>query len=274
MTTNKHGLNRDVPAHVQREVRKECGNGCVVCGLLPYHYEHFEPPFNDATEHRSSGIALLCPTHHLDRTAGRLSVEAVRRARDKPFNAGRSAVWSHHLTENSLLLNVGTNVLQGANVGLSINGHIVFGLRAPASTDGQWLVTGSFSDHLGHETLQFRDNQVVAMSGSWDVLMEGPTITVRAAPGEIVAQVSFRPEDRIISMDRLQMRLSNGHFLKVDSTGLSLHGPMVNVDFGGNLVTGAVGSVIQFGRDGPAPADFATVAFNYDSLGGPEDWRK
>lgn len=272
MSTNKHGLNRDVPASVKREVRSECENGCVICGRLPYHHEHFDPPFENATKHAIAGIALLCPSHHGDKTSGRLSADAVRRARDKPFNAGRSAVWSHHLTETSLLLNVGSNVLQGPSVGLSVNGHVVFGLKAPASADQQWLVTGTLSDHRGRETLQFRDNEVVAVRGSWHVTMEGPSISVRSGPGEIVAQVSFEPQNSVISMDRLEMRLGNGHFLHVDTNGLRLDRPRVNLDLGDNLVLGSVGSDFLFGKATPALTEFATVAFNYDFLGGPGDW--
>ena len=117
MSTNKHGLSRDIPAGIKREVRRECGNGCVICGRLPYHYEHFQPPFEDATKHAIAGIALLCPSHHADKTSARLSVDAVRRARSRPYNAGRSAVWSHHLTEALLLLNVGSNVASGTQCG-------------------------------------------------------------------------------------------------------------------------------------------------------------
>ncbi|MBD1866590.1 hypothetical protein H6F95_04560 [Cyanobacteria bacterium FACHB-471] len=270
---NKHGLARHIPEPVKRAVRQACANGCVICGRMPYEYDHFDPPFEDAKDHHAVGIALLCSVHHTDRTAGRLSVDAVRKARVKPFNAGRASVWSHHLTEQSLTLNVAGNILQGPSVGLSVNGAIVFGLRAPGTVDGQWLVTGSINDSSGRETLRFRDNEVLAVNGSWDVSMEGPTITVRRGTGDIVVQVSFRTEDQVISLERLNMRLGGGHALHANRSGIQVSGPAVNFQVGGNIVIGATGCAIRLGRDSEPPKDFATLAINFAALGSPNDWR-
>ena len=68
------------------------------------------------------------------------------------------------------------------------------------------------------------------------------------------------------------MRLGSDHFLRVDPNGLRLNGPRANLEFGDNLSFGSVGSDFLFGNASPAPTEFATVAFNYDFLGGPSDW--
>jgi hypothetical protein len=48
MGTNNHGLSRDIPDHVAREVRQRCGFGCVCCGSALYQYHHFDPLFREA----------------------------------------------------------------------------------------------------------------------------------------------------------------------------------------------------------------------------------
>ena len=59
---NEHGLSReDLRAPVKRQIRQECFFGCVVCGKLPYTYEHFAPPFKDATEHNPRGWLFYVP---------------------------------------------------------------------------------------------------------------------------------------------------------------------------------------------------------------------
>jgi len=62
----------------------------VICGAAFFQYEHFDPPFVDAQEHRPEGIALLCGACHDKKTKGIWSVDKVRAARKNPvtFRAG------------------------------------------------------------------------------------------------------------------------------------------------------------------------------------------
>lgn len=272
MTRNQYGLERDIPESVKRLVRQECGNGCVICGKLPYEYEHFEPPYENAHAHKAEGIALLCSLHHREKTSGRLSVQAIKKKRSNPYNRGRSAVWSHHLTEDLLFLDVGGNVLYGHSVGLSINGNVILGMKAPATSDGQWLLTGTFNDPDGRGTLQFRDNEVLINHGSWDFTMEGSILTVRSGPHKIVAQVSFRPNDNVISLDQLKMRLANGHNLSIGNRGIQIKGPKLNVTLGSNISFRSSGTSISVGERQHFNSGFTTFAINYLVLGTSKDW--
>ena len=58
--TKKYWLIRTVLADVKRAIRQRCGFSYVVCGLGFYDYEHFDPDFQDATEHNPRGMTLLC----------------------------------------------------------------------------------------------------------------------------------------------------------------------------------------------------------------------
>jgi hypothetical protein len=267
---NKQGLARHIPEGVKREVRQACYGGCVICGKLPYTYEHFDPPFEDAFEHNPNGMALLCANHQLDRTAGRLSVEAVRQARTNPFNVNQDAIWTSHLTERDLALNLFGNLIQGPSIGFAINNSVVFGMKSPEQPGGVWLFTGSFCDQSGRETLRFEDNEVITSNGAWDVTFEGDSLTVRSGPGTIVAEVGFRPEQNLVELRRLEMRLANEHFLKGTPTGISIAGPQLTLVIDGISGSYASGSAFSYGR---APTgQFSTIAVNDPRLGTFNDW--
>ncbi|GAP98592.1 hypothetical protein [Leptolyngbya sp. NIES-2104] len=272
MSVNQYGLERDIPDSVKRVVRQECGNGCVICGKLPYEYEHFDPPYKDACEHKAEGIALLCSSHHTDKSAGRLSVQTIKKRRSKPYNQGQSAIWTHHLTEDILFLDVGGNILHGHSVGLSINGTVIIGMKAPATSDGQWLLAGAFNDPYGTGTLQFCDNEVQIHRGSWDFTMEGTTLTVRSGPRKVVAQVSFRPSDNVISIDKLKMKLANGHNLLVGKEGIRIKGSQLNVELQRNISLKRSGKSIVLGDNQYPDVEFTTLAVNYSVLGNSKDW--
>lgn len=268
---NKHGLTRDIPEGVKREVRQASYGGCVICGNLPYTYEHFDPPFADATEHRPEGIALLCPKHQQERLAGTLTIGAVRRALANPCNRDHHPVWTTHFTEDRMRLNLFGNEVEGPSVGFAINGHVVFGIKAPQEPNGLWLMTGSFCDPSGRETLRFVDNEVITNNGAWDVTFEGPLLTVRSGPGTIVAQVGFRPEEGFIDLNRLQMRLGNDHLLRGTPTGIAIEGPQLKLVIDGISGSYASGNAFCYGP--AATGQFSTLAVNDPRLGTFEDWR-
>ena len=81
---NQLGLSRYIPVDVAKAVRRKCGFGCVVCGSAIYDYEHFKPEFKDAKFHDSSGIVLLCPTHHRAK-GGFISPKTLEKCAKAPF---------------------------------------------------------------------------------------------------------------------------------------------------------------------------------------------
>lgn len=81
---NKHGLSRTIPEQIKREIRQQCGFGCVICGCAIYHYEHIDPVFAEAKEHEPSKMALLCGGCHDKVTRGYWSKNKVKRALEQP----------------------------------------------------------------------------------------------------------------------------------------------------------------------------------------------
>ena len=90
---NIHGLPREIPASVKKEVRKRDGFGCVFCAVPIIEYEHVDPLFAEAKEHKSSGITLLCPTCHAKVTKNQISKELVKDAMERPAALRGGANW-------------------------------------------------------------------------------------------------------------------------------------------------------------------------------------
>lgn len=255
MGANAHGLDRAIPAHVKRQVRQECGFGCVICGRLPYEYDHFDPEFTDAKEHRAEGIALLCSRHHSDRTAGRIAQDTVRAKRITPCNTVNDPKWDFNLGTDPLTFIFGGNRQeQGDRAGISINGIPVFRLERE---EGEWLITGNLCDDLGRATLRFQRGELIASRGQWDVTLEGHVFAVRRASGNVVAELAINADQRVVELRRLSMRLANGYHLEGDSDKLVFSGPKLNLTVGGNTTTGVSGDL---------------VSFDFPALGTWDDW--
>jgi hypothetical protein len=78
---NKYGLSRRIPADIKYLVRKNCNFGCVICGMVPYEYDHLRVPFYECREHDPDDIVLLCTKHHDQKTRGFVNFEDIYRYR-------------------------------------------------------------------------------------------------------------------------------------------------------------------------------------------------
>ena len=77
--TDEKPSSRNIPLPIQRDVRRRCGFGCVLCGLPLYEYDHMLG-WAQAQEHAANEITLLCDQHHREKTNGLLPSGAVRAA--------------------------------------------------------------------------------------------------------------------------------------------------------------------------------------------------
>ena len=84
MEVNKFGLSRVIPAEIKREIRQQCGFGCVICGLGIIQYEHVDPEFKDAKKHDPANMTLLCPQCHSKVTTKMWSKSRVKLAMRMP----------------------------------------------------------------------------------------------------------------------------------------------------------------------------------------------
>jgi hypothetical protein len=183
---NKHGLTRNIPDPIKREVRQKYGFGCVVCGLGIYQYEHFNPEFNDAHEHSADGIILLCPNHHNKKTTHFLSKEAIEKALEAP--AALVAGYSKEI------LDVGDgypnfifcgSTFKDSVIPIVLSGVPLFIFMPPEVAGGPFNLNARFFDSEGSNTLNIVNNEWMASSENWDVEIEGGSLTIRERPRRI-----------------------------------------------------------------------------------------
>lgn len=218
---NRFGLPRAIPADTRLAVRQECFFGCVICGHLPYHFEHFDPQFRDAREHSVAGIALLCANHHQDRTSHRLKARAIRTAREQPYNQHHDAVWTHTLAlHDDLELVFGSTAYHGNDMCVCANGRDL--IRLARDETNRWCLSGNLRGPDGSDLLVFENNSVIVSQGVWDVVFQGPRLTIRTGRGAIVAELRFEAENDRVVVSRLEM-FENGLSISANQDGVAIN---------------------------------------------------
>jgi len=63
-------MDRTPPEDVRRQLRKEVGFGCPLCGNPYLYWCHFDPPWHEKQHHNPKGMIALCAEHHAKADAG------------------------------------------------------------------------------------------------------------------------------------------------------------------------------------------------------------
>ncbi len=233
----KHNLSRYIPLPLRRQIRQESYFGCVVCGRLPYTYEHFDPPFEDAKEHKAEGMTLLCANCQADTTAGRLSKERIADKKKKPFNASRDPIWMSCLGGQSFSLRFAGNTAHNCiKTQVVVNDEVLIGLEL---IDGELLLSGAFCDLNGKATLKLRELEIIANHESWDVEMQGMNLVIRSGVRQPVLEVAFDATSRMVSVNRLRMSFVDGYEIDGNASSLTINTPFAkDLHFGQNHVHG------------------------------------
>lgn len=209
---NKFGLGRTIPSAVKREVRQRCGFGCVICGLSLYDYEHFNPDFKDAKEHDPKGITLLCMQCNQKRNRKVLSVETVTAANDNPRCLEQGFA--------NEAFDFGSDPIEVAFAGVTftncthlirVAGIPILSISSPEEAGQPYKLSGRFADDCGEATLKIEENVWTVGADNWDVECEGPRITIRRGPGDIVLVLKSEPPRRLI-VERLNMEFEGMYF--------------------------------------------------------------
>lgn len=194
---NRNDLPRHIPAEIKREVRKNCGFGCVVCGSAFYEYEHFNPEYNEAIIHDPAGITLLCAKHHDDKTRGRMSNKILEEAAANP--KCKQTGFSHGAlefgTKDSIVQIGSTYFIEARNI-ISVNGETILSIKKPEAESAPFLLTLVTED--SRNSNRVIDNEWIGDVKSWDITTIGRSITVRDAIGSVILDIENIPSEKFI----------------------------------------------------------------------------
>jgi len=207
-----------IPQHIKREVRQRCGFGCVICGIPVVHYDHMVE-YSVEPEHVADNITLLCPTHHQEKSSGRLRLPKVRRYDADPFALKYPMAGGHNLTyfdgeEFSFAL--GSNLFTMTSIyGYPSGGAIVVDgvqVLAARALDGEVLVRAVFRDEDNNPLIFIKDNEYRMGRGAWDIRLEGKRLKMWLAEKRIGVNMRFEPSGVFIDRARIY---ANGYFFEV-----------------------------------------------------------
>jgi len=209
---NIHGLSRTIPEDVKRQVRQECGFGCVSCGLAIATYEHIDPPFKNAREHNPSKIAYLCGSCHDRVTRGAWSKQKVMVDRLDPWCIRNQRC--HDSFDISAPLSViwaGPNEIININKILSVDDHVILSIESPEQPGAPYSISGEFYDDSGNLLFIIDRNEWVGSIANWDIETVGRTITIKKGPGKITLRITALPPKGII-IERADMFYRHARF--------------------------------------------------------------
>ena len=227
--TNRFGLSRNIPPAIAREVRKRCGFGCVVCGNAFYQYDHFDPEFADAREHKAEGIALLCPEHH-GKKGGLLPEEAYELARKSPAAFKKGFADTEWISDSSIIPEILFGALtfcEGTSI-IKVDDDIVLGFEFPEEGEQPPMLKFRAFDRRGVEAIAIYNNEIRAINEAFDIENVKSKWTVRSKMGDIDLVLEFNLPTRI-TVQRLKFRY--GHW------GIDLNGAIFKLTFDDSPVT-------------------------------------
>lgn len=239
---NSHGLSRNIPTPIRRELRQRCGFGCVICGLGFFDYEHFDPEFKDANKHDPEGMTLLCMQCNQKKRRGLLSQATVRNANNDPLclRSGFTSEW-FDFGDQPIEVNFSGFSFRNCRHLIEIEGVPILSVASPVKVGEPFLLSGLFADDTGATTLRISDNVWSAGADNWDVEWVGPLLTIRRGLGDVVLRLRLEPPQRM-TIEKLDMAYA-GVFLRGSGTklGISYDGESWNNWIGGGAENCHVG---------------------------------
>lgn len=198
--------------NIQRQVRQECGFGCVICGQIGTDYEHIVP-FSQTKGHSADNIVLLCNRHHGEVTRGRLSKKIVAEAKKEPYakKVGRNAFYMYEASaQRSFRVGSDWVLLNGCE-----RFHVLLHRSTPLVTidlaEGVPLLSMQLKNSRDETVLLVDRNRILVNAhGIWDVDLRGTRFIVRRKRGEIVLRIDLIQGE--IHLSRLKVNVGGVNF--------------------------------------------------------------
>ena len=203
MKKNIYGLSRNIPLDVSDEVRRRSHYGCVICGEIPYQFEHIEPEFKDAVEHNANNITLLCPTCHTKVTNGIISKLVVKKATLNPYCKSNGYNFMGLAPSfNDFTFSFGNAKFVKPRFPIILNGIPIVAVNYDMRRE-TILLNCKFFDRLGHLVAEVIDNEWKTFIDGVDIKLIRKTLTVKRL-NEKILSVTFE-ESNVIRVDYMHM---------------------------------------------------------------------
>lgn len=203
---NQYNLSRNIPEPIARQIRQECGFGCIVCGYPIYEYDHLDPEFHEANEHNPTAIGLLCPRCHSNKTRGIWSTDKFLEARKNPFaRSNRILPLDFDLSASSeYIVKIGRSEFKNISSIIEIDDKTILSIRSPEEDNTPFQISARFFDRSNKLIGVIENNQWYAETTVFDMEIRGPRIVIRSDMGAIDLTLLLEPPNRIV-LERLNL---------------------------------------------------------------------
>lgn len=191
-----------LPEGLKREVRQRCGFGCVICGEIPYEYEHIVE-FAQVRTHTADNITLLCKKHHGEKTLKFLPRERIQVANNEPFNLkkDRTGVRTLYLKPETITTTIGNNEIKFTPVGdnakfvaLKINETEIFSFEF---RQDEIILNLLYFNEKNEKVIEIVENEITHSTKVWDAEWKGRQLTIRDESRSVLFKVRFSLENKI-----------------------------------------------------------------------------
>ena len=254
--------SRNIPLPIQREVRKRCGFGCVICGLPLYEYEHMEE-WAVVKRHVADEITLLCNRHHREKTSGLLPKEIVVLANQKPYNFREeiSKPYDLHYYGNDAEVVIGNIGFKAKDEGygtqiipLLIDNVPIIGVIL---ADNHYLLNLLIFDDFNNLILHIKNNELKFKVDIWDIQLVGRTLTIRQKHRSILIEIEFKTPNKII-FKKGKFLFNGVEFTISQKNGLKLNNK--NITVSGLTIISPIGLVVGENKTGlPSMLNYGEV---------------
>ncbi len=209
MSKNKHGLPRHIPKLAKEKIRELCGYGCIICGGIPYDYDHFETEFHECTEHDINDIVLLCDKHHREKEA--IGVEVIKGfLRDSPPKGRNVRFDPTILTEDFKIIWPSISIDAHEN-NILIDGEEVLSIAKTGNPLNPIRLDGIFHDDRGNKICSVNENQLtVYQQLLGDITCVNNRFVFKASSGRVI--LAFRMEPKKLVIEELYV-IKNRSFI-------------------------------------------------------------
>ncbi|MBI5458929.1 hypothetical protein [Methanobacterium sp.] len=151
-------LNRNPPASVRRQLRKEVGFGCPIkdCGNPYLSWHHFDPPWSERHHHNPEGMIALCAEHHNKADNGAYTKKQLRKLKLLGTMQNKKIIGRFDWMRNHILAVVGGLVFYDQNILFKFNGRPLIWYNR--DENGYMLLNVSMLKESGEPQVIVKDN--------------------------------------------------------------------------------------------------------------------
>lgn len=176
----------NLPASVERAVRKNCYYGCVYCGCPIVEYHHIIP-YHIVQEHTEENIVALCANCHREVHNKVISDRQLRRAIEDPYNK-RNRFVSHQFGLADPLksyIDVAGNKCFNTRVILRVRNTDIIWFEL--DKQNQLLLNAKLYNALGILCAQIMNNRWFAMidDDTWDITYKAGELVIKSSRNRV-----------------------------------------------------------------------------------------